>query len=962
MVSVIIPQRYVDVKTFLEQHATDPIQLKDLAALSQVSRPHLVREFTRHFHISPIDYLIQLRVRHALSLLRTTRLSITEISVLVGYDDPYYFSRLVHKRFGQSPRALRQALQQLSLTEFTVFLDQCDTNHGQIWLPILEQNFSRDAELDPRWRVYRSHELLQHAQPIPAPERVSIAQGMLRLLPEAWRTSICWGAVAPEEMKIEILAANTSHDGLNLGLSISGDTWHGYRLRLWGYTHVELETETSGYPEVLYRSQMQLDPHASDYAIAFWRSDDTLYAEVDGQRILEYKDPLPLYGPRHHSLGISRYFHTGSADLRQIRLLAKKIVGMVDSLEPGRRALANDRVTEAQAWFARIAQDTTADRVTVSTAQYLAALTLPDTDPAKERALQVIVDDLSHPLRLHALQRLLLFYIDADAVERITAYAPHFNATSIPHEYLRRINGRYAHLLRRVPQQRHVEILASLRQLAFTTLTLENIPLITLAPLHGMPLQELNLNISQVSDLTPLHSMALTSVSLRACPISDLRGLTGLPLTALWCGDTNITDLSPLAGMPLEVLDCSYNPIVDLRPLATISSLRSLIFNYANVQDLSPLHGLPLRVLDCMHNAVKNLAPLSGMRLEHLGISYNRITNLHPLKGLPLSQLACGGNQISTLLPLHGMPLAILDCHANRIVDLQPLRGMPLYKLDCHHNHIVDLTPLAGMPLRDLDCRHNKIASLSPLQGAPLYRLVCGDNPLTDLAPLRDAPLTYLDLGEIPVTPANAAVLQHWPLRILTCEVTNETALACAAHLPRLEYLNGHTTAHALPLLDDLRRAVTIWRQGAQCPPTLRVSLQSHAAPYSRGSCLALPLQAMLPDAVALCAWLGGALISPGTPEAFREIHHYLARVGKADGETFYLLGLQAGEDGELRWATGQPFVGHDHIGRHDVKNLLERTGTASFVLELAYEKTRWFVEKNAATTHHVVIQWPQAC
>ena len=85
-------------------------------------------------------------------------------------------------------------------------------------------------------------------------------------------------------------------DGLNLAIAISGDLWNGYRLRLVGYQHIVLETTISGGWEVLHRCALALDPHAQEYHIVFWRSDNVFYAEVDGQRILEYQEPFAPAG------------------------------------------------------------------------------------------------------------------------------------------------------------------------------------------------------------------------------------------------------------------------------------------------------------------------------------------------------------------------------------------------------------------------------------------------------------------------------------------------------------------------------------------------------------------------------------------------------------------------------------------------------------------------------------------
>lgn len=53
--------------------------------------------------LSPIDYLIKVRVDKAAALLLDTDASLTEIAAGVGYQDPYYLGRLFKKHKGISP-------------------------------------------------------------------------------------------------------------------------------------------------------------------------------------------------------------------------------------------------------------------------------------------------------------------------------------------------------------------------------------------------------------------------------------------------------------------------------------------------------------------------------------------------------------------------------------------------------------------------------------------------------------------------------------------------------------------------------------------------------------------------------------------------------------------------------------------------------------------------------------------
>jgi AraC-like DNA-binding protein len=57
--------------------------------------------------LTPIDYVVTLRIVRARELLASTTLSIGEIARAVGYDDPAYFSRLFARRVGESPSRFR---------------------------------------------------------------------------------------------------------------------------------------------------------------------------------------------------------------------------------------------------------------------------------------------------------------------------------------------------------------------------------------------------------------------------------------------------------------------------------------------------------------------------------------------------------------------------------------------------------------------------------------------------------------------------------------------------------------------------------------------------------------------------------------------------------------------------------------------------------------------------------------
>lgn len=60
------------------------------------------------FWMSPAQYVLSLRMVNAQSLLEHTNYNVKEISEIVGYDNPLYFSRVFKKEIGQSPAQYRK--------------------------------------------------------------------------------------------------------------------------------------------------------------------------------------------------------------------------------------------------------------------------------------------------------------------------------------------------------------------------------------------------------------------------------------------------------------------------------------------------------------------------------------------------------------------------------------------------------------------------------------------------------------------------------------------------------------------------------------------------------------------------------------------------------------------------------------------------------------------------------------
>ena len=89
---------------YIEANYAKPIRLADLASTAHVSLSNLYRDFKSATGLSPIEYLIRLRVMRGAELLRQGKLNVTETAFQTGFNDSNYFSRKFRQIMGISPR------------------------------------------------------------------------------------------------------------------------------------------------------------------------------------------------------------------------------------------------------------------------------------------------------------------------------------------------------------------------------------------------------------------------------------------------------------------------------------------------------------------------------------------------------------------------------------------------------------------------------------------------------------------------------------------------------------------------------------------------------------------------------------------------------------------------------------------------------------------------------------------
>lgn len=93
---------------FMTENLDKSLTLAEMATSANYSVPHFSAVFKQETGYSPMDYFIRLKIQRACQFLNLTDIPVKLIAGKLGFQDPYYFSRLFRKIMGESPLGYRR--------------------------------------------------------------------------------------------------------------------------------------------------------------------------------------------------------------------------------------------------------------------------------------------------------------------------------------------------------------------------------------------------------------------------------------------------------------------------------------------------------------------------------------------------------------------------------------------------------------------------------------------------------------------------------------------------------------------------------------------------------------------------------------------------------------------------------------------------------------------------------------
>ena len=101
-------RKLLPILQYIDKHYTEKIQIAELSKIIHVCDDRMIRLFKEVTGETPVEYILNLRVEHALKLLMEDNMSIAEIAEKTGFGSATYKTRVFKQKLGITPGKYKQ--------------------------------------------------------------------------------------------------------------------------------------------------------------------------------------------------------------------------------------------------------------------------------------------------------------------------------------------------------------------------------------------------------------------------------------------------------------------------------------------------------------------------------------------------------------------------------------------------------------------------------------------------------------------------------------------------------------------------------------------------------------------------------------------------------------------------------------------------------------------------------------
>ena len=99
-----------EIISYIDFHYMEDLTLNRLAEMFNISKTYLSNLFRRETGVTLTEYIHQVRMRKAITLINSSALPVAAIATACGYNDINYFTRIFKRTYGLSPKQYQKSV------------------------------------------------------------------------------------------------------------------------------------------------------------------------------------------------------------------------------------------------------------------------------------------------------------------------------------------------------------------------------------------------------------------------------------------------------------------------------------------------------------------------------------------------------------------------------------------------------------------------------------------------------------------------------------------------------------------------------------------------------------------------------------------------------------------------------------------------------------------------------------